>query len=391
MAIFSMLTILGVLSSVFMMMAGRRGSDPTGGRNGAAGSRGGGTHQGGGSGGSRGGGSQQGRGIGGLRGGRNQQGRGIGRSQGGGSQPSGGGQRGSGSLPDDGAEQGTGSQTSGRIELGSGSQPGSEGEQASGSQPSNGSTQGSGVGASGGRGRGRRRNIIVTGVQKNDPRFYSQRGYSYGGFGTFPSEAIKIRIANNEIESAQALHNLLAIMRLHWPEDVIHQSDVDRVRPDWWDIIIDEFFNYYTFDPQYATEDEACASIIEHMRDNMRKILSEEKTRADKNIQKNGGDYVDHRPTYIKPIVWEKFCEYWKSDDFQRRSAFAKAARGRVRTPHTSGSYTFERRRRDYKRKHGVEQDIIEHFKDTHTLRKKKQSDQISQAAIDAIIVSFIS
>ncbi|KAK1381045.1 hypothetical protein POM88_027789 [Heracleum sosnowskyi] len=126
------------------------------------------------------------------------------------------------------------------------------------------------------------------------------------------------------------------------------------------------------------------------MRDNMRKILSEEKTRADKKIHKNGGDYVNHRPRYLKPKVWEKFCEYWKSDDFQRRSAFAKAARGRVRTPHTSGSITFERRRREYKRKHGEEQDIIEHFKDTHTLRKKKQSDQISKATIDAIIKRYL-
>lgn len=31
-------------------------------------------------------------------------------------------------------------------------------------------------------------------------------------------------------------------MRLHWPEGVIHQSDVDTVRPDWWDTVIDEFF-----------------------------------------------------------------------------------------------------------------------------------------------------
>ncbi|KAK1387296.1 hypothetical protein POM88_015474 [Heracleum sosnowskyi] len=131
---------------------------------------------------------------------------------------------------------------------------------------------------------------------------------------------------------------------------------------------------------------EACASIIEHIRDNIRKILSEEKTRDDKNIQKNGGDYVNHMRGYLKPKVWEKFCEYWKSDDFQRRSAFAKAARGHVRTPHTSCSITFERRRREYKHKHGEEQDIIEHFKDTYTLRKKKQSDQISKAAIDAII-----
>ncbi|KAK1380935.1 hypothetical protein POM88_027679 [Heracleum sosnowskyi] len=107
--------------------------------------------------------------------------------------------------------------------------------------------------------------------------------------------------------------------------------------------------NYYTFDPQFATEAEARASITEHMRDIMRKILSEEKTRADKKIQKNGGDYVNHGPSYLKPKVWEKFCEYWKSDDFQRRSAFAKAARGRVMTPHTSGSITFERRQMYYK------------------------------------------
>ncbi|KAK1390431.1 hypothetical protein POM88_018609 [Heracleum sosnowskyi] len=159
------------------------------------------------------------------------------------------------------------------------------------------------------------------------------------------------------IDSAQALHNILAIMRLHWPKDVIHQSDMLTGLG-----LIDG--NYYTFDPQYATEGEARASITEHMRNNMRKILSKEKTRADKKIQKDGGDY--------------------------RKSAFAKAARGRVRTPYTSGSYTFEHRRRDYKCKHGEEQDIIEHFKDTHTLRKKKQSDQIFKVVIDAIIVIVI-
>ena len=104
--------------------------------------------------------------------------------------------------------------------------------------------------------------------------------------------------------------------------------------------------SYYTFDPQYATEEQARASIIEHMRDNMRKILSEEKARVDKKIRKDGGDYLNHRPRYLKPKVWEKFCEYWNSDQFKKRSASAKAARGHVRTPHTSGSYTFDRRRR---------------------------------------------
>lgn len=82
------------------------------------------------------------------------------------------------------------------------------------------------------------------------------------------------------------------------------------------------------------------------MRDNMRKILSEEKARVDKKIRKDGGDYLNHRPKYLKPKVWEKFCEYWNSDQFKKRSASAKAARGHVRTPHTSGSYTFDRRRR---------------------------------------------
>lgn len=82
------------------------------------------------------------------------------------------------------------------------------------------------------------------------------------------------------------------------------------------------------------------------MRDTMRKILSEEKSRVDKKIRKDGGEYLNHRPSYLKPRVWEKFYDYWKSDQFLRRSAFAKVARGHVRTPHTSGSYIFERRRR---------------------------------------------
>ena len=49
-----------------------------------------------------------------------------------------------------------------------------------------------------GRGRGRGRNIRDITVEENDPRFYNRRGYSYGGFGTFPLKPINVRIANNE-------------------------------------------------------------------------------------------------------------------------------------------------------------------------------------------------
>ena len=42
-----------------------------------------------------------------------------------------------------------------------------------------------------------------------------------------------------------------------------------------------------------------------------------------------------------------------------------------------------------YKDEHGVEQEIIDHFIETHTLRKKRKSDQISKKAIDDIVVSF--
>lgn len=78
----------------------------------------------------------------------------------------------------------------------------------------------------------------------------------------------------------------------------------------------------------------------------MRHIISDDKDRTDQIICEVGGTYKDHRPLYMKPDVWSRLSEYWMSDTFKRRSEASKAARAKVKVPHTSGARSFDSRRR---------------------------------------------
>ncbi|KAK1377537.1 hypothetical protein POM88_024281 [Heracleum sosnowskyi] len=64
-----------------------------------------------------------------------------------------------------------------------------------------------------------------------------------------------------------------------------------------------------------------------HMRDNLRRTLSDEKERADLKIAGTSGTtYADHRPLFIKPDVWSRLAEYWVSEEFKKKSAAGKKA-----------------------------------------------------------------
>ncbi|KAK1383897.1 hypothetical protein POM88_021632 [Heracleum sosnowskyi] len=99
-----------------------------------------------------------------------------------------------------------------------------------------------------------------------------------------------------------ALRTLLAIMRMFWPDGCVGALEIDRKSPRFWNKCINEFLRYYTFDPRFATEAEARASIFAHMRDNLRHTLADDRERADVKIAgASGTTYADHRPLYMKP------------------------------------------------------------------------------------------
>ncbi|XP_074381238.1 uncharacterized protein LOC141723342 isoform X1 [Apium graveolens] len=207
-------------------------------------------------------------------------------------------------------------------------------------------------------------------VQVVLPQNHRGRGYSPGLFGSLPNQPIVTRIANNEIESGPASRTLLAIMHRFWREGVVSQTDIDRMHPGWWNLVLTEFERYYAFNLDYATQENARDSIMHHMQNNIRKIINCEKTRADKKIREHGGTYENYRPAYLREGVWKKFCEWWRTDQFRKRSVAARGCRGKVRIPHTSGSHSFERRRRDYVVKNKKEPSVLEHFKELHSLRE---------------------
>ncbi|KAK1386081.1 hypothetical protein POM88_023816 [Heracleum sosnowskyi] len=242
---------------------------------------------------------------------------------------------------------------------------------------------------SGGRGsNGQGRQIFPLGVDA-DPRIHRTRGYSPGGFGTYPTTPTVVRIAGNLIDYPKALRNLLAIIRMFWPNGCVGVKDVDRKSPNFWDDCIDEFLNYYTWDPKFATKDEARASILAVLRDRLRCALADDKKRADKQI-KAGGTYLQHMPLCMKPGVWSRIAEYWSSEGFKKKSAAGQKTRKVVKLPHTSGARSFDRRHRDYVQKHGKPNTLVV-YKDCHTLKNKDKLGQwITEATKDFIVQQFL-
>ncbi|KAK1380770.1 hypothetical protein POM88_027514 [Heracleum sosnowskyi] len=118
----------------------------------------------------------------------------------------------------------------------------------------------------------------------------------------------------------KALRNLLAVIRVLWLDGCVGVKEIDRKSPKFWDDCIDEFLQYYTWDPKFATEDEARASILVVLRDKLRCALADDKKRADKQI-KVGGTYLQHMPLYMKPGVWSRIAEYWNSEGFKKKFA----------------------------------------------------------------------
>ncbi|KAK1391596.1 hypothetical protein POM88_010652 [Heracleum sosnowskyi] len=187
------------------------------------------------------------------------------------------------------------------------------------------------------------------------------------------------------IDCPKALRNLLAVIRMLWPDGCVGVKEIDRKFPKFWDDCIDEFLQYYTWDPKFATKDEARASILAVLRDKLRRALADDKKRAD--AQKKAGEtYAQHRPLYMKPGVWSRIAKYWESEEFKKKSETGKKARKAVKLPHTSGARSFDRRRRDYFAKHGKPGSVIV-YKDCHTLKNKdRMGEWITEAAKDIII-----
>lgn len=170
-----------------------------------------------------------------------------------------------------------------------------------------------------------------------------------------------------------------------WPDGCVGVKEIDRNSPKFWDDCVDEFFRYYTWDPEFTTKDEAKASILAVLRDKLRRALADDKKRADIQKKKAGGTYIEHRPLYMKPGVWSRIAKYWESDEFQKKSIAGKKARESVKLPHTSGARSFDRRHRDYVEKHGKLNTVVV-YKDCHTLKDPdRQGQWITEVAKDII------
>ncbi|XP_074327417.1 uncharacterized protein LOC141665337 [Apium graveolens] len=173
---------------------------------------------------------------------------------------------------------------------------------------------------------------------------------------------------------------------MFWPDGCVGIKEIDRKSPGFWNKCIDEFLRYYKWDPRFSTADEARASILVHMWDNMRRTLADDRERADDKITETRGTYADHRPPYMKPGVWSRLAEYWVSEEFKKKSDASKKARVAVKVPHTSGARSFDRRRRDYMESHNGNPDHLVVYKDCHTLKdKEKKGDWITEVAKNII------
>ncbi|KAK1367792.1 hypothetical protein POM88_033884 [Heracleum sosnowskyi] len=163
-------------------------------------------------------------------------------------------------------------------------------------------------------------------------------------------------------------------MRMFWPDGCVGALEIDRNSPGFWNKCINEFLRYYTYDPRFATEAEARASILAHMRDNLRRTLSDDRERVDAKIAgASGTTYADHMPLYMKPSVWSRLAQYWVSEEFKKKSAAGKKARQAVKVPHTSGARSFDRRRRrDYMEAHDGKLDELAVYKECHTLKEEE-------------------
>ncbi|XP_074358653.1 uncharacterized protein LOC141697969 [Apium graveolens] len=115
------------------------------------------------------------------------------------------------------------------------------------------------------------RQIFPVGLD-SDPRSHMTRGYSPGRFGTYPAVAKVARIGGYLIDCLKSLRNLLAIIHMFWADGCVGIKKIDRKSPGFWNMCIDEFLRYYTWDLRFAAE--ARASILVHMRDNMRPLLT---------------------------------------------------------------------------------------------------------------------
>ncbi|XP_074352743.1 uncharacterized protein LOC141691891 [Apium graveolens] len=212
-----------------------------------------------------------------------------------------------------------------------------------------------------------------------------------GAFGTYPDVEKVVRIAGNQIDCPKVLRNILAIIRMFWPDGCVGIKEIDRKSPGFWNKCIEEFLRYYTWDPRFATEDEARASILVHMRDNMRRTLADDRERADDKIVEAGGTYADHRPPYMKPGVWSRLAEYWVNEEFKKKSDAVKKARAAVKVPHTSGARSFDRRRRDYMESHNGNLDHLVVYKDCHTLKDNERKGNWITEDAKNIIERYIS
>ncbi|KAK1380389.1 hypothetical protein POM88_027133 [Heracleum sosnowskyi] len=186
-----------------------------------------------------------------------------------------------------------------------------------------------------------------------------------------------------------ALRNLLAVMRMFWPDGSAGVKEINRKSSGFWNKCIDEFLRYYTYDPKFATESEARASIRAHMRDNLRRTLADDRERADAKIAEAAGTtYANHRPLYMKPGVWSRLADYWVSEEFKKYSAAGKKARQTVKMPHTSGARSFDRHRRDYMESHDGNLDELVVYKDCHTLKKNARKGEWITEDAKRIIVT---
>ncbi|KAK1374324.1 hypothetical protein POM88_030517 [Heracleum sosnowskyi] len=196
----------------------------------------------------------------------------------------------------------------------------------------------------------------------------------------------------DEIDCPMALRTLLAIMRMFWPDGCVGALEIDRKSPLFWNKCINEFLRYYTFDQRFATEAEARASILAHMRDNLRRTLADDRERADMKIAgASGTTYADHRPLFMKPGVWSKLAQYYVSEEFKKKSAAGKKARQAVKVPHTSGARSFDRRRRDYMEAHHGKLDELAVYKECHTLKDEERKGEWITEDAQKIIERYIS
>lgn len=80
--------------------------------------------------------------------------------------------------------------------------------------------------------------------------------------------------------------------------------------------------------------------VKEHLKNNLKRMISWELRKANKRVEKSapGTKRHDVKPVHIQPAAWKALCDWWDSVKFRAMSTQNKENRKRKMLLHTTGA-----------------------------------------------------